>query len=70
MNNSLFQQFGGRVQQKDPYEGLLQQAQQIAQSYQGNPQAEVQQLLRSGEMTQEQFNQFAQIANRLTGRKG
>lgn len=32
------------------------------------PQARVQQLIQSGAMTQEQFNQFAQIANKLTGR--
>lgn len=33
------------------------------------PQARVSQLIQSGQMTQQQFNQFAQIANQLTGRR-
>lgn len=32
------------------------------------PQARVQQLIQNGQMSQQQFNQFAQIANQLTGR--
>ena len=34
-----------------------------------NPEQKVQELLNSGQMTQQQFNQFAAIANMLTGRK-
>lgn len=33
-----------------------------------DPQAKVQELLNSGQMTQEQFNQFRMIANQLTGK--
>lgn len=32
------------------------------------PQARVEQLIRSGAMTQQQFSQLAQVANQLTGR--
>ena len=32
-----------------------------------NPQAVVQQLLNSGKMTQDQFNQLRNVANQLTG---
>ena len=35
-----------------------------------NPQAMVQQLLDSGRMSQEQFNQLSQMANQIIGRKG
>lgn len=33
------------------------------------PEQIVRQKIQNGEMTQEQFNQFASIADRLTGRK-
>ena len=34
-----------------------------------NPQAMVQQLLDSGRMSQQQFNQLSQMANQIMGRK-
>ena len=34
-----------------------------------SPEQIVRQKIQNGEMTQEQFNQFASIADRLTGRK-
>ena len=34
-----------------------------------NPQVMVQQLLDSGRMSQEQFNQLSQMANQIIGRK-
>ena len=34
-----------------------------------NPQQLVQNLLNSGQLTQERFNQFRDIANRLTGKR-
>lgn len=34
-----------------------------------NPQQQVQQLLNSGQMSQQQFNQLRAIANALTGKK-
>ena len=33
--------------------------------FQGNPEQKARQLLASGQMSQEQFNQYAQIANQL-----
>ena len=43
-------------------------ARQIAPSGM-SPEQIVRQKIQNGEMTQEQFNQFASIADRLTGRK-
>lgn len=34
-----------------------------------NPRAEVEKLLNSGQMSQQQFNQFSQIANQMTGKR-
>ena len=38
---------------------------QFASTFVGNPEQQVRQLLQSGRMSQEQFNQFAQTANQL-----
>lgn len=47
-----------------------QQFQSFAQNFQrsgNNPQQLVQNLLNQGKMTQEQFNQYRNIANKITG---
>lgn len=38
---------------------------QFASTFVGNPEQQVRQLLQSGRMSQEQFNQLAQTANQL-----
>ena len=44
---------------------LLQQFAQFRQSFTGNPQQMIQQMLNSGKVTQEQYNQAVQKANEL-----
>ena len=47
-----------------------QQFQSFAQNFQrsgNNPQQMVQSLLNQGKMTQEQFNSYREIANKITG---
>lgn len=44
---------------------LLSQFNQFCSTFSGNPEQQVKQLLQSGRMSQEQFNQFAQTANQL-----
>ena len=59
----LFQMFGGQQQ-------FLNQFNRFSQDFQQrglNPQQQVQNLLNSGHMSQEQFNQFRLLANALTG---
>ena len=65
MSNPLFSALGG--QQMNPMAQLVADAKRLQQTMNGNPKAEVQKLLNSGAMTQEQFNQYAQIANQLIG---
>lgn len=64
MSNPLFNQFGNQPNQNGGY-GLLCQ---IAKTVQ-NPQQRVQELLNSGQMTQEQFQQYAQMANTIMGKR-
>lgn len=65
MANPLFNALGG--QQMNPMQQLIADAKRMKQTFTGNPKEEVQKLLNSGAMTQEQFNQYAQIANQLIG---
>ncbi len=46
-------------------QNIISQFQQFCNSFRGDPKAEVQRLLNSGEMTQEQFNQLHAIAQQL-----
>ena len=44
---------------------LLSQFNQFRSTFSGNPEQQVKQLIQSGRMSQEQFNQLAQTANQL-----
>ena len=44
---------------------LLSKFNQFRSTFSGNPEQQVKQLLQSGRMSQEQFNQLAQTANQL-----
>lgn len=66
MNNPLYQMLG----QQMPQNSLLQRFQQFRQSFQGDPRQQVQQLLNSGKVTQQQYNQAVQMAQQLRGLLG
>lgn len=44
---------------------VLQRFQQFRQNFRGNPQEQVQQLLNSGRVSQQQYNQAVQMAQQL-----
>lgn len=67
MSNPLFDEFGNQPNQNGGY-GLLGRINEFAKTVQ-NPQQRVQDLLNSGQMTQEQFQQYVQIANTLMGKR-
>ena len=45
--------------------GMLQRFQQFRQNFRGNPQEQVQQLLNSGKVSQQQYNQAVQMAQQF-----
>ena len=47
--------------------GLLQQFQQFKQNFKGDPRQQVQDLLNSGKMTQEQLDRCTSMAKSLQG---
>ena len=67
MANPLFS--NPRPQMTPPPQNMLQQFAQFARFFKGNPQQMGQELLRNGQLTQAQFEQYSQIADQLTGRK-
>ena len=64
MANPLFSALGG--QQMNPMAQLVADARKLRQTMQ-NPRAEVERLVQTGQMSQEQFNQFSQIAQQIVG---
>ena len=64
MANPLFSALGG--QQMNPMQQLVADARKLRQTMQ-NPRAEVERLMQTGQMSQAQFNQYAQIAQQIVG---
>ena len=67
MANSLFNTLGGN---KLPgafgnMQNMMQRLNQFRQSFQGDPKQQVQQLLNSGKMSQNQYNQLSQMATQI-----
>lgn len=62
MANPLFRELN---QQNNGMANMMRQIESFRRSFTGDPKAEVERLMRSGQMTQEQFNQLAQQTNRI-----
>lgn len=71
MPNPLFNRFGNfqpQGIQQNPLgnmASMMQQFNQFRSQFKGNPRQRVQQLLASGQMTQEQFEQLSEIAKQF-----
>ena len=67
MANPLFDTFGNNNQ----FGNLIKQAQEFKKQFANiNPRAEVERLLQSGAMSQNQFNQYSQIAQQVAQMMG
>lgn len=65
MSNPLFQQFANN--QSNPMSQFMQEFRQLQKSVQ-NPKQVVENLLQTGQMSQQQFNQLSQMANQIIGK--
>lgn len=63
-NQGQFQS-GGMPGPFSNFSNMLNQFRNFKSQFQGDPQQQVQQLLNSGQMTQEQFNQLSQLAQQF-----
>ena len=62
MANRLYQSMG---RQNNPLEQLAQQAREFQKQFKGSPRQEVERLLRTGQMSQSDFNRYSQIAQQV-----
>jgi hypothetical protein len=65
MSNPLFSALGG--QQMNPMAQLVADAMRLQRTMTGNPRQMVEELVKSGRMSQQDFNNYAQIANQVIG---
>ena len=71
MSNPLFQMLAGQVTKSMPGPmNILQQFMQFRQMFRGDPRQQVQQMLNSGKVSQEQYNQAVQLAKQLQSMLG
>ena len=64
MSNPLFSALGG--QQTNPMAQLVADSRKLRQTMQ-NPRAEVERLVQTGQMSQQDFNRYSQIAQQIVG---
>ena len=64
MGNPLYQQMGQQLNGHN-VSGLMQRFQQFQQMFKGDPRQQVQQLLNSGKVSQQQYNQAVQMAHQF-----
>lgn len=66
MPNPLYGMFGPK-QPSNPMPNMLTAFQNFKMGFQGDPRQKVQDLLQSGQMSQEQLNQLVALANQFRG---
>lgn len=64
MANPLYNALNG--QQTNPMQNLVNDARRLRQTMQ-NPRAEVERLVQTGQMSQQDFNRYSQIAQQIVG---
>lgn len=67
MANPLFQALGGGQMpgQMGQFQNMVQKFRQFQQTFQGDPKAEVEKLVQSGKISQQQLNQLQQVAGQF-----
>ena len=65
--NPLFNALGGGQMpgMMGQFQNMMRQFQQFKQSFQGDPRAEVEKLVQSGKISQQQLNQLQQMAGQF-----
>ena len=65
--NPLFNALGGGqvLGPRGQFQNMKQQFPQFQNSFQGDPKAEVEKLVQSGKITQQQLNQLQQVAGQF-----
>ena len=69
MANPLFNALGGAQMPGTvgQFQNMVQQFRQFQQTFQGDPKAEVEKMMQSGKLTQQQLNQLQAVARQFQG---
>lgn len=67
MNNPFFNALGGGMGPLGNFGQLMQKFQQFKQTFQGDPKAEVEKMLQSGRISQDQLNKIQSMATQFQG---
>lgn len=59
--NKLYQEMGPQ----NPYQNMMRQFEDFRKNFTGDPQAKIQQMLNSGQISQQQYNMAVQKANMI-----
>ena len=65
MSNPLFNALGGGMPRGNGPMQMIQQFMQFKQNFKGDPKEEVQKMLQSGKISQQQLNQVQQMAGQF-----
>ncbi len=65
MSNPFYQAMGGNVNPLGNFGQLMQKFQQFKTNFHGDPKAEVEKMLQSGALTQEQLNRAQAMARQF-----
>lgn len=65
MSNPLFNALGDGMPQGNGPMQMIQQFMQFKQNFKGDPKAEVEKMLQSGKISQQQLNQVQQMAGQF-----
>lgn len=65
MSNPLFNALGGGMPRGNGPMQMIQQFMQFKQNFKGDPKEEVQKMLQSGQISQQQLNQVQQMAGQF-----
>ena len=65
MSNPLFNALGGGMPQGNGLMQMIQQFMQFKQNFKGDPKDEVQKMLQSGKISQQQLNQVQQMSGQF-----
>jgi hypothetical protein len=68
MSNPIYNNFNNN--QVNPFAQIIQEAKNFKNTFKGSPKDEVQRLLNSGAMSQQDFNRFSQIAQQVVQAMG
>ena len=57
--------YNSMADQNNPFMQIIQEAQNLKNTFKGNPREEVHKLLNSGELSQADFNRYSQLAQQV-----